>query len=77
MKTSAEILRPDAESADADWTKRSWDLPPYKSPEFDKLYPDLDTFRKRPVYQHAVAAGLIVDDEWAGPDSDDDQPDEE
>lgn len=76
MKTSTEILRPDAEAADADWTKQSWDLPPYKSPEFNELYPDLDAFRKRPVYKQAVDAGLIVNDEWAGDDSDD-QPDED
>lgn len=48
----------------ADWTKQTWDLPPYKSPEFMRLHPDLEAFRKLPVYKAAVAAFLIHDDEW-------------
>ncbi len=48
----------------ADWTKQSWDLPPYKSYEFFKAVTDLEAFRKLPVYKHAVEAGLIHDDEW-------------
>lgn len=58
------IVSPDADLENADWNKQAWDLPPYKSEEFLALYPDLDSFRKLPVYQHAVAAGLIHDDEW-------------
>ncbi len=54
----------DADLANSDWTKQSWDLPPYKSPEFMALFHDLDAFRKSPVYNHAVEAGLIFDDEW-------------
>jgi SPP1 gp7 family putative phage head morphogenesis protein len=50
----------------ADWLKQSWDLPPYKSPEFLSIFPDLDAFRRLPVYQHAVASGLIANDTWAG-----------
>lgn len=48
----------------SDWTKQTWDLPPYKSPEFFATIKDLDAFRKSPVYNSAVKAGLIVDDEW-------------
>jgi hypothetical protein len=50
-----------------DWTKKTWDLPPYKSNEFLALVPDLDRFRTLPVYQHAVKRGLIANDEWVGP----------
>jgi hypothetical protein len=74
VKTSNETLSPDADTHSADWTKQSWDLPPYKSPEFMETHSDLDAFRKRPVYQHAVDAGLIVDDEWVGPT---DQPEDD
>lgn len=56
----------DANPDNADWTKRSWDLPPYKSPAFNALVSDLDAFRKLPVYRFAVMRGLIVDDEWVG-----------
>lgn len=57
----------DSDLEGADWTKQSWDLPPYKSKEFDELVPDLDAFKKRPVYAQAVKAGLIRNDEWVGP----------
>lgn len=59
----------DANLEDADWTKQSWDLADYKSSEFFTQiggYDQLESFRKLPVYKHAVAAGLIVDDEWLG-----------
>lgn len=51
-----------------DWTKQSWDLPPYKSEEFYELVPkdELDHFRALPVYRWAVRKGLIKDDEWVG-----------
>lgn len=55
---------PDADSVNADWTKATWDLPPYRSPEFMENFPDLDAFRKTPAYTFAVAEGLIHDDEW-------------
>lgn len=48
----------------ADWNKQAWDLPPYKSRAFMDLFPDLDKFRKLPVYKQAVFSGLILDDEW-------------
>ena len=58
------VVNLDADSESADWTKQSWDLPPYRSAEFMSLFPDLDAFRKLPVYQYAVESGLILDDEW-------------
>lgn len=56
----------DATDGDANWTKQSWDLPPYKSAEFFQLYSpaDLPHFREGPAYKHAVEQGLIFDDEW-------------
>lgn len=57
----------DEDLHNADWTKQSWDLPPYKSAAFYMLFPtvaDLDKFRETPTYKHAEAKGLIVDDEW-------------
>lgn len=64
------VLNLDEELHNADWTKRTWDLPPYKSMEFmDFLVGsgmDLVGFRKLPVYLHAVEAGLIKDDKWVG-----------
>lgn len=61
-----ETISPDADLNNADWTRQRWDLPAYKSPEFFQVVSpdDLDAFRKRPVYKHAVAKGLIIDDEW-------------
>lgn len=54
----------DADIESADWTKQTWDLPPYKSSEFLALFPDLDAFRQLPVYRRAIENGLIHDDEW-------------
>lgn len=59
-------IEADANPFNQDWTKQTWDLPPYKSKEFMALFPDLDAFRKLPVYQMAVRKGLIKDDEWQG-----------
>ncbi len=56
----------DADLESADWTKASWDLPPYRSALFLKMFPDLEGFKKTPVYAHAVEQGLIMDDEWVG-----------
>ncbi len=64
--TKLRYESPDADIESADWTKQSWDLPPYKSREFSALFSDLDLFRTLPVYKHAVKKGLIVDDEWVG-----------
>ncbi len=58
------VVSPDADIESADWTKKSWDLPPYKSQEFNQQISDLDSFRTLPVYSHAVCAGRILDDEW-------------
>ena len=60
-------ISPDETIEGSDWNKQAWDLPPYKSPEFFQAIGGveaLDSFRKLPVYNHAVAAGLIHDDEW-------------
>lgn len=54
----------DRDQENADWTKQTWDLPPYKSPAFLQMYPDLEKFRTLPIYNAAVKAGLIHDDEW-------------
>lgn len=59
-------MSPDAESGNADWTKKTWDLPPFMSPEFLEIFPDVEAFKTTPAYNHAVEAGLIVDDEWVG-----------
>ena len=56
----------DAELENADWMKTTWDLPPYKSADFFLVVHDLESFRKLPVYENAVASGLIFDDEWVG-----------
>jgi hypothetical protein len=62
----ADTINLDDSVDNADWTKQAWDLPPYKSAEFFAVVPleQLDHFRTLPVYQHAVAAGLIYDDQW-------------
>ena len=54
----------DSEPMNQDWTKQSWDLPPYKSEEFLRLFSDLKAFRKLPAYKMAVKRGLIEEDEW-------------
>ena len=67
--TELRTINLDNSVGSADWTKTTWDLPPYKSRDFlDQIggIDNLDEFRERPVYQHAVAAGLIHDDEWVG-----------
>ncbi len=60
------VLYPDADPDNADWTKQTWDLPPYKSDDFLAHFPDLDLFRTLPVYKHAVRKGLIKNDKWVG-----------
>ena len=60
----ADVISIDGDGFNADWTKQGWDLPPYRSPEFMALYPDLDAFKTTPAYHHAVEQGLIHDDEW-------------
>jgi hypothetical protein len=61
------VYYPDADIENADWSKKSWDFPPYRSAEFfdaiggvDKL----EDFKTSPAYKMAVARGLIHDDEW-------------
>lgn len=60
-----DVVSLDADLHNADWSKQSWDLPPYRSPAFDALVSDLEAFKASPVYLHAVERGLIIDDEWA------------
>lgn len=62
-----EVVDMDEDLENADWTKQAWDLPPYKSAEFLEAIggeDGLDNFRLLPVYEAAVASGLIHDDEW-------------
>ncbi len=66
LKDSIEPINIDADPYNANWTKKTWDLPPYKSAEFLALVNDLDAFRRLPVYQMAVKNGLIKKDEWVG-----------
>jgi len=58
----------------SDWTRQTWDLPPYKSERFMRQLAatgmTLEEFRRLPVYRWAVKRGLIVHDEWAAHDSD-------
>lgn len=58
----------DADPMNADWTKCTWDLPPYKSEEFMRFLKSstLEDFRKLPIYIFAVQQGVIVNDEWVG-----------
>lgn len=63
------MIELDADPENADWTKASWDLPPYGSKEFyEVMGPDYDDdhFKTTPVYLNAVTKGLIHDDEWVG-----------
>ncbi|MDA8218370.1 MAG: hypothetical protein M0Z94_12205 [Dehalococcoidales bacterium] len=73
---SHEALCVDGDPDNADWTKQTWDLPPYKSEESMRFLArsgeTLDDFRRLPVYRFAVLKGIIKDDEWIGgaaPDS--------
>lgn len=66
---TTEAINLDADTESADWTKQAWDLPPYGSAEFyEAMGPSFDAehFKTLPIYQHAVSAGLIHDDEWVG-----------
>lgn len=60
-----DVITLDSSEDNADWTKQSWDLPPYLSPEFNAIVTDLNAFKELPIYKRAVETGLIIDDEWA------------
>jgi hypothetical protein len=60
-----DVVSLDADLENADWTKQSWDLPPYRSAEFMAQVQDIEAFKQSPVYKNAVDQGLIIDDEWA------------
>jgi len=70
------IINIDADPFNADAPKRTWQLPPYKSPAFMRFLANsgssLHHFKSLPVYQFAVVNGLIdpVTDEWQGPQLD-------
>lgn len=64
------IINIDADIENADWLKKTWDLPPYKSPEFNAIVKDLEKFKRLPVYKWAVKKGLIKNDKWVGPKPD-------
>lgn len=64
MSTKTPTFSPDADVQNAEWTKATWDLPPYKSAEFMAAIPDLPAFRKTAAYKAAEEQGLILDDEW-------------
>ena len=63
-------LYPDNRELNADWTKQRWNLPPYKSDDFNSSLENsgltLAQYRNLPVYISAVKRGLIVNDEWVG-----------
>jgi len=69
-KNSKIVVSVDEDPSNADWTKQTWDLPPYKSAGFfAQIGSDDDAlvrFRQTPVYMAAVERGLICDDEWVG-----------
>lgn len=67
MTKRLRVYSPDATTENADWTKQSWDFPPYKSAEFIESIGGLDNlakFRKSPAYMVACERGIIHDDEW-------------
>jgi hypothetical protein len=57
------VFNIDANLENADWTKRTWDLPEYKSDEFYRLLKSmnmtLEQFKKLPVYKWNLKAGNI------------------
>lgn len=66
VMTSRDILYIDAQIHNADWSKQSWDLPPYKSKEFmeqlEMTGMTLEHFKTLPVYKNAIKNGLIQED---------------
>lgn len=58
------VVNLDNSVENADWTKQSWDLPPYMSKAFLQAVPDVEAFKQSQTYKNAVAQGLIHDDEW-------------
>ena len=57
------IIYIDEDLDNADWTKRTWDLPKWGTPEFDDFLAHsgmtLEAFKKLPVYKWAVERGDI------------------
>ena len=67
-----QTVYPDRDARNADWPKVSWDIAPYRSPEFMaqiiSMGLTLEQFKRLPIYQFAVDGGLIVGDRWQGGD---------
>ncbi len=57
------IINLDSEIENADWVKRTWDLPKFGSDEFNAFLEasgkTLEEFKKLPVYKWAVERGEI------------------
>ena len=57
------VINIDENLENADWSKKSWDLPEYKSEEFYRLLKfmnmSLEQFKKLPVYKWNLKAGNI------------------
>jgi hypothetical protein len=53
----------DSKIENADWTKKKWDLPEYKSEEFfqvlKRMGMTLEHFKTLPVYKWAIKSGNI------------------
>jgi len=63
MGAEIMIINIDANLENADWSKKTWDLPEYKSDEFFQLLKSmnmtLEQFKKLPVYKWNLKAGNI------------------
>lgn len=57
------VINIDENLENADWSKKYWDLPEYKSEEFYQLLKfmnmSLEQFKKLPVYKWNLKAGNI------------------
>ena len=66
-----EVLDIDADPRNANWLSFTWELPPYKSPDFmvwlETQEMTLEQFRETRPYRRACEGFIIVNDEWVGP----------
>jgi hypothetical protein len=64
------MIEIDAITDNADWLKRQWTLPSYKTKAFNKFLKaigmTLVQFRKTSLYASAIEQGAIKDDKWVG-----------
>lgn len=60
------MINLDEDLENSDWVKRSWDLPPFGSDEFNQFLEStgqtLEHFKTLPVYKWAVERGEIKED---------------